>query len=238
MLKAFGARVVVDGRTATLTPGARLTGRFVRVPGDISSAAFFLVAGALAEAGAVTVAGVGVNPTRTGILDVLWAMGAAPEITVTDETGEPMADVTVRPSELVGAEVAGALVPRTIDELPIVAVAAARADGITEVRDAAELRVKESDRIRALATELAKLGVGIEERRDGFRIAGRGKRPFRAAEVRSWGDHRLAMALIIAGLFADGPTVVESVDCIATSYPEFVATCRRLAGEGCLEVVA
>jgi 3-phosphoshikimate 1-carboxyvinyltransferase len=110
------------------------------------------------------------------------------------------------------------------------------------VRDAAELRVKESDRIRALATELSKMGVAVEERPDGLRIEGRrgraGARPFRGARVSSWGDHRLAMALIVAGLSADGPTVVEGVDCIATSYPDFVATCRQLAGDGCLEVGA
>lgn len=238
MLRAFGAEISTAGREVTLTPGSRLAGRLVRVPGDISSAAFFLVAGAVADGGEVVVDGVGVNPTRTGILDVLGAMGAAVEVTVTQGEGEPLADVTIRPASLRGVEIAGALVPRTIDELPIVAVAAARADGVTEVRDAAELRVKESDRIRTLATEFARLGVAIEERADGFRIVGRGHRPFRAARVRSWGDHRLAMALVVAGLFADGPTLVEDIDCIATSYPEFLAACGQLGGEGCLEVVA
>jgi 3-phosphoshikimate 1-carboxyvinyltransferase len=120
-------------------------------------------------------------------------------------------------------------------------VAAACAEGPTLVRDAAELRVKESDRIRSLASELAKMGVAIEERPDGFRVPGRQARagtPFRGARVSSWGDHRLAMALVIAGLFADGPTLVEGIDCIATSYPDFVATCHALAGEEAVEVVA
>jgi 3-phosphoshikimate 1-carboxyvinyltransferase len=240
MLAAFGADVRIDGRTVTLAPGRPLAGRLVRVPGDISSAAFFLVAGALAEAGGVTVSDVGVNPTRTGLLDALRAMGAELTLAERPGDGEPMAEVRVRPGELRGTEVAGALVPRTIDELPALAVAAAGASGTTEVRDAAELRVKESDRIQALTSELGKMGVAIEDRPDGFRIAGRGRRgpPFRGARVRSWGDHRLAMALVVAGLFADGPTLVEDVDCIATSYPEFVPTCRRLAGEACIEVLA
>jgi 3-phosphoshikimate 1-carboxyvinyltransferase len=237
MLAAFGASVAAAGGTVTLTPGAPLAGRVVRVPGDISSAAFFLVAGALVPDGAVTVQGVGVNPTRTGVLDALEAMGARVGRSAAESEGEPSADLTVGSTRLTATAIGGALVPRTIDELPILAVAAARAEGVTEVRDAAELRVKESDRIHALATELAKMGVALEERRDGLRIVGRPDRPLHAARVSSWGDHRLAMALVVAGLVADGPTVVEDVECIATSYPDFVATCRRLAGEGAVEVV-
>lgn len=240
MLVAFGAEVATVGGAVTLTPGRPLTGRLVRVPGDISSAAFFLVLGALAPDGGVTVREVGVNPTRTGVLDVLAAMGADLTLTGTGGDGEPMADVVARPGRLQGGEIGGALVPRTIDEIPVLAVAAACATGVTDVRDAAELRVKESDRIRALATELAKMGVRVEERPDGFRIEGRPSRGpvFRGARVSSWGDHRLAMALIVAGLLADGPTVVEGIDCIATSYPDFVSTCQRLAGAGCVEVRA
>ena len=179
----------------------------------------------------------GVNPTRTGVLDVLEAMGAEVSVTESESEGEPAADLAVRPSRLRGAAIGGSLVPRTIDELPILAVAAARADGVTEVRDASELRVKESDRLRAVATELAKMGVEVEERPDGLRITGQGSRPLRAARVSSWGDHRLAMALVVAALGADGPTVVDDVQCIQTSYPEFVATCRELAGPDAIEVV-
>jgi 3-phosphoshikimate 1-carboxyvinyltransferase len=237
MLTAFGADVRLDGRAVTLTPGRPLAGRAVRVPGDISSAAFFLVAGALAREGAVTVRGVGINPTRTGVLDVLRAMGAEAAVAGEEEAGEPLADLTVGATRLAGTAIGGSLVPRAIDELPVLAVAAARATGVTELRDAAELRVKESDRIRALATELGKMGVAIEERSDGFRITGSAGRPLRGARVSSWGDHRLAMALIVAGLGADGETVVENIDCIATSYPDFVPTCRKLAGDGCIEVV-
>jgi 3-phosphoshikimate 1-carboxyvinyltransferase len=241
MLHAFGADLRAEGSTVTITPGGRLTGRVVRVPGDVSSAAFFLVAGALAREGEVSVPGVGVNPTRTGVLDILAAMGA--DLARHDEEleAEPVATLRVRPSSLRGTSIGGGLIPRSIDELPVLAIAAAGAAGPTEVRDAQELRVKESDRIRALASELGKMGVRIEERPDGFRIEGvdrrTGRPPFRGAHVSSWGDHRLAMALIVAGLVADGPTVVEGVDCIATSYPDFIATCRRLGGEGCVEVL-
>lgn len=240
MLAAFGADVEVDGRTVTLRPGRPLTGRSVRVPGDISSAAFFLVAAALAGDGGVTVEGVGVNPTRTGVLDVLAAMGADLAVAPVPADGEPMADLTVQPGRLRGTAIGGALVPRTIDELPVLAVAAACAEGVTELTDAAELRVKESDRIRALATELAKLGARVDERPDGWRIDGlgsRGGRPLRGAAVSSWGDHRLAMALIVAGLAAEGETLVDDIECIATSYPDFVPACRRLAGDRCIELI-
>jgi 3-phosphoshikimate 1-carboxyvinyltransferase len=241
MLAAFGAAVSREGHAVTILPGRRLQGRLCRVPGDLSSAAFFLVAGAAARDGEVTVRGVGVNPTRTGVLDALAAMGAPVRVgPVEGEQEEPLADLTARPGALHGVEVGGDLVPRAIDEVPILAVAAACAEGPTVVRDASELRVKESDRIHALASELGKMGVAVEERPDGFRIAGRppgGRPPLRGARVTSWGDHRLAMALIVAGLLADGPTVVEDVGCIATSHPEFVATCRLLAGDDAVQVV-
>ncbi|HSE96225.1 MAG TPA: 3-phosphoshikimate 1-carboxyvinyltransferase [Methylomirabilota bacterium] len=238
MLVAFGADLTVDDRTVSLRPGRPLSGRLVRVPGDISSAAFFLVAGALGGTGPVVVRDVGVNPTRTGALEVLANMGARIESRPVADDGEPLADVGVEASALQGTVIAGELVPRSIDEIPILAVAAAAAEGPTEIRDAAELRVKESDRIHTLVTELAKMGVSISERSDGFRIAGRPVRgpAFRGARVSSGGDHRLAMALVVAALSADGPTVVEDVDCIATSYPDFVSTLRDLAGADTIEI--
>lgn len=242
MLAAFGAEVHREGRRTVVAPGRELAGRAVRVPGDISSAAFFLVAGALAAEGEVVVEDVGVNPTRTGVLEALLTMGASLSRADGGGDGEPVAAIGVRAGPLRGTVIAGDLVPRAVDELPILAVAAAGAEGPTEVRDAAELRVKESDRIRALATELGKMGVAIAERPDGFRVEGRPRgrdgAPFRGARVSSWGDHRLAMALVVAGLLADGETLVEGVDCIATSYPEFVATCRRLGGDACVELVS
>jgi 3-phosphoshikimate 1-carboxyvinyltransferase len=238
MLAAFGAELAVEDRTVTLTPGRPLAGRLVRVPGDISSAAFFLVAAALAGEGQVTVEGAGLNPTRTGALDLLEAMGADIRVAPAAADGEPRGDLTVHPGPLRGIAIGGSVVPRAIDEMPILAVAAACAAGVTELRDAAELRVKESDRIRALVTELGKLGARIEERPDGFRIEGSGGRPLRGAQVSSWGDHRLAMALIVAGLGAEGTTLVEGIECIQTSYPDFIATCCALAGPDCIEVTA
>lgn len=234
MLTAFGIPVEVAPGRVTLTPGRLPAGRLLQIPGDLSSAAFFLTAALLLPGGEVTVKGVGVNPTRTGLLDVLAAMGALLAVTPGSEDGEPIADLTARPAALSGVEVGGPLIPRLIDEIPILAVAATTARGVTEIRDAAELRVKESDRIQALAGELAKLGAAIEERPDGLRIEG-GRR-LKGATVSSLGDHRIAMALIVAGLLAEGTTVVEGIDCIATSYPDFLATLQRLAGEESLQV--
>jgi len=231
MLGGFGARLTVTPEGVTLTPGGELRGQPVAVPGDISSAAFFLVAGALMADPELTVAHVGTNPTRTGVLEVLAAMGASIRQDSPAGPGsaaEPAADLMVRRSRLHGAEIGGPLIPRLIDEVPILAVAAAVAEGPTEVRDAAELRVKESDRIRAIAAELGRMGARITERPDGLRIEG-GTR-LRGAAVASGGDHRMAMALVIAGLLADGETVVEDTDCIATSFPGFLTAVNDLAG--------
>lgn len=234
MLAGFGARVAVDARGVTVTPGGELRGCPLHVPGDLSSAAFFLVAGAAVPGSEVTIPGVGVNPTRTGLLDVLREMGAAVRLAAQADAGEPTATLTARTSALRGTRVGGSVIVRLIDELPVLAVAAACAAGPTEVVDAAELRVKESDRLHAIISELGKLGVRAEERADGFRIEG--GTPLRGAVVQSWGDHRMAMALIVAGLVAEGQTVVEDTACVATSYPEFVATLNRLASEPCAVV--
>lgn len=234
MLGGFGARLTVGPEGITLTPGAPLSGQPVAVPGDISSAAFFLVAAAAASDAEVTVTQVGTNPTRTGVLEVLDAMGASIQattgssVTSSQAAAEPFADLVVRGSALRGTEIGGALVPRLIDEVPILAVAACLAEGPTEIRDAAELRVKESDRIRAVATELGRLGARIAERPDGLRIEGGAR--LRGAVVQSGGDHRMAMALVVAGLLADGETVVEDTECIATSFPGFLNAVNDLAG--------
>ncbi|OGK76882.1 MAG: 3-phosphoshikimate 1-carboxyvinyltransferase [Candidatus Rokubacteria bacterium GWC2_70_16] len=241
MLVAFGARLSAAGGAVTLHPGGSLRGRAVAVPGDISSAAFFLVAGAVVPDAAVSVKGVGVNPTRTGLLDVLAQMGA--DISRRESgagtgvaTAEPAADLRVTSARLRGTSVGGTLVPRLIDEIPALAVAACLAEGITEIRDAAELRVKESDRIRAIASELARMGATITERPDGLRI--HGGRPLRGAAVSSGGDHRMAMALVVAGMLAEGETVVEDTDCIATSFPGFLDAVNALADGPCAQVSA
>jgi 3-phosphoshikimate 1-carboxyvinyltransferase len=235
MLRRFGAELDTSLRSVTLVPGD-LRGTTVDVPGDISSAAFFLVAGALGGAGQVAVADVGVNPTRTGIVDVLLAMGARLELGDSGGAEEPTATVSVGPSALRGTTIGGVLVPRLIDEVPVIAVAAALAHGTTEVRDAGELRVKESDRIAMLARELGKMGAAVTERPDGLLIEG--VRRLTGARVTSGGDHRLAMALGIAGLVADGETVVEDVACIRTSFPSFVDLVNTLAGGAAVELEA
>jgi 3-phosphoshikimate 1-carboxyvinyltransferase len=237
MLRAFGARLERGERTVTLHPGP-LRGTAVQVPGDISSAAFLLVAGAVVPDAHVTVRGVGVNPTRTGLLDVLAAMRvpvrSAPVDTLSD--GERIADLSVATAAAVGTTVGGPLIPRLIDEVPALAVLAAAARGVTEIRDAAELRVKESDRIAAVARELGKMGVRVDERADGMSISG-GQR-FRGAHVASGGDHRMAMALAVAGLIADGETVIDDVACVQTSFPTFVELVNALAGGPALTMEA
>jgi 3-phosphoshikimate 1-carboxyvinyltransferase len=201
----------------------------VSVPGDISSAAFLLVAGLLVPDARVTVAAVGLNPTRIGLLETLSAMGAGLEIVADPQAaGEPSGTVTAVSSQLRGGAVAGALVPRLIDEVPALAVAAALARGRTEIRDAAELRVKESDRVAALARGLGAMGASITERSDGLVIEGGAT--LQGAAVASGGDHRIAMALAVAGLVAEGETVVDDTACVATSFPQFVDALNALAG--------
>ena len=229
MLRAFGATVETRDLAVTLTP-ATLRATTVRVPGDISSAAFLLVAGLIARDGRVTVEDVGVNPTRTGIVDALRAMDA--NLAVVRAAGaemlEPSAALIVSPGALRGTTIAGADIPRLIDEVPVLAVAALAAEGVTEVRDAAELRVKESDRIAALVRELGKMGARIEERPDGLVV--RGPQRLKGATVASGGDHRMAMALAVAALGAEGETLIEDVSCVETSFPGFAATVNALAG--------
>ena len=234
MLRRFGARVTTAERTVTLTPGP-LRATTVVVPGDISSAAFLLVAGAIVGDSRVTLHRVGVNPTRTGILDVLDAMGARIASGAAADEGEPTASLTVTGGALRATEIGGArLIPRLIDEVPILAVAAAVAAGVTVVRDATELRVKESDRIAAIGRELGKMGARIEERPDGMAITG-GHR-LHGAAVNSGGDHRMAMALAVAALIAQGETVIDDAECVNTSFPQFTETINALAGRPAITV--
>jgi len=228
MLRGFGVDVEVEGSSASVQGGQQLIATDVEVPGDISSAAFFLVAGALKPGCDVMVRGVGINPSRTGILDVLEEMGARLELIDERESGgEPLADVRAHHGELKGIEIGGALIPRLVDELPVIALLATQARGRTVVRDAAELRVKESDRIAVLVRELSKLGARIEERPDGFEIEG--PCDLIGARVASPpGDHRIAMTLAVAGLLASGETVVENADAVSSSFPGFFETLESL----------
>ncbi len=208
------------GPTVTLTPPDRLEAVDLRIPGDISAAAFWIVLAAAHPDAEITLPAVGVNPTRTGVIDALRAMGA--RIEVTEERtwgGEPVADITVRSSDLTGIEIGGRLVLSAMDEVPVLAVAAAVARGRTVVRDAAELRVKESDRIAEVVRSLRRFGVEVEETPDGMVIDG--GRPLTGAGVDSGGDHRLAMALAVAGLIARGDTAIARSEAVDISYPGF-----------------
>lgn len=230
MLGAMGADVRVNGRVVVLTPGEILHPLDMAIPGDISSAAFPLVAALLHAGRDVQIAGVGVNPTRTGILDILAAMGAKIALASPhEESGEPVADLVVRRAALHGAEIGGEVVVRAIDEFPALMVAAIQAEGETVVRDAAELRVKETDRIAVMAGELRKLGAKIEEHPDGFRVTG--PQRLRGAVVNGHDDHRVAMALVIAGLCAEGDTTIEDARCVNDSFPGFVETMQALGAD-------
>jgi 3-phosphoshikimate 1-carboxyvinyltransferase len=229
MLRAFGAEVHVDSETnsATVIGGAKLKGQTVIVPGDISSAAFWLVAGAIVPGSDLTIENVGVNPTRTGILDVLEQMGA--DITLENSrevAGEPVADLRVKHCQLKACEISGDVIPRLIDEIPVLAVAAAFAQGTTVIRDAEELRVKESDRITVMATQLNQMGARVSELPDGMEITG--GYPLTGTEVDSHTDHRIAMSLAIAALNASGTTTIHRAEAAAISYPDFTATLQAV----------
>ena len=229
MVSAMGARVEEDGLELRLRP-ATLRAVDIAVPGDISSAAFWIVLGLCHPDSRVLVRGVGLNPSRTGIIDALQAMGAGDSLQLLDERtegGEPVADVLVTTGELRGTEIGGDMIPRILDEVPILAVAACFADGETVIRDAAELRVKESDRIATTVAELSRLGAEIEAREDGMVIRGTGR--LTGAACQSHGDHRLAMAMAVCGLLADGETEVHGAADASVSYPGFWDDLEALA---------
>ena len=225
MLRGFGVNVIQEGRRVQLAGPARLTASDVSVPADFSSAAFFLVAGCLAEDGELHLESVGMNPTRTGLLEILRRMGARIEVeNERTSGGDPIADLIVHPAQLHGVEVPEHLVSLAIDEFPVLFVAAACASGETVVTGAAELRVKESDRIGAMADGLAGLGIEVEPRPDGMRVRGG---QLRGGRVDSHGDHRIAMAFAIASLRASGPLEILDTANVATSFPRFVALARQ-----------
>lgn len=227
LLPLFGARVVRDGLAVSVEGGARLVGRDFRIPGDVSSAAFLVVAALILPDSEVRIEGVLLNPARAAFLDVLKAMGADLEVEVETSEPEPCGSIVARSSALRGVVVPADLVPGLIDELPALAVAGAFAEGELRVANASELRVKESDRIAALAEGLSALGAAVEERPDGFVV--RGGQRLRGARVRSHGDHRIAMALSVAALAAEGESLVEGAECASVSFPEFYA----LLEQGC-----
>ncbi|MBC9783130.1 3-phosphoshikimate 1-carboxyvinyltransferase [Heliobacterium chlorum] len=229
MLSSFGAKLnrLDQGLTTEIESFPSLNGQEIEVPGDISSAAFLLVAASIVPGSELTLRNIGINPTRDGILDVLREMGA--NLHVENErlvAGEPVADITVQSASLKGTTVGGSIIPRLIDELPIIAVAALFAEGTTIIKDAAELRVKETDRIAVLAEELRKLGVTVEETPDGMIIPG--NQQIQGGTVDSHGDHRIAMSLAVAGLLAADETVIHDAASIDVSFPGFAATLQSL----------
>lgn len=229
MLQAFGAQLSIDPEThsVAITGPAQLQGQSVIVPGDISSAAFWLVAAAIVPNSELMIENVGVNPTRTGILEALSMMNA--DVQLENQrlvAGEPVADLRVRSSRLKSCTIAGDLIPRLIDEIPILAVAAVFAQGTTVIRDATELRVKESDRIAVMANQLQRMGAKITELPDGLEIVG--ETPLTGTDVDSYTDHRIAMSLAIAALNSAGTTTIDRAEAAAISYPDFVPTLEQV----------
>ncbi len=233
MLNYFGADVRTEdsrtenGVTAVIRPASELHGGLVEVPGDISSAAFFLCAGLMIPGSEILIRNTGVNPTRAGILEVVRNMGA--DITLLNETsgsGEPTADILVRSSSLHGTVIEGAIIPTLIDELPMLAAMACLAEGETVIRDAAELKVKESNRIAVMTENLTAMGADVTETEDGMII--RGGKPLHGAAVDSHSDHRIAMTFAVLGLCADGETEVAGAECVNISYPEFYQDLKKL----------
>ncbi|WP_218843234.1 3-phosphoshikimate 1-carboxyvinyltransferase [Sporosarcina sp. JAI121] len=228
MLMQFGASIQVDGFKVSVKGGNVLHGTEVIVPGDISSAAFFMSAAAMIKGSSVTFKNVGLNPTRTGILDVLRNMGARVEILEEKNgVGEPFGTVKVSYGELRATEISGELIPRLIDELPIIALLATQAEGTTVIKDAEELRVKETDRIAAVTSELKKIGADIEATDDGMII--HGPTALTGGTLTSYGDHRVGMMAAIAALIASEPIQIEDPECIAISYPGFFEDLDKLA---------
>ncbi|OKH19711.1 3-phosphoshikimate 1-carboxyvinyltransferase [[Limnothrix rosea] IAM M-220] len=229
MLRAFGAKLAIDPETnsVTIDPRPTLVGQKVVVPGDISSAAFWMVAAAIVPDSDLTIENVGINPTRTGIIEAMQLMGADMTLDNPREVaGEPVADLRIKYSRLKGCTIGGEIIPRLIDEVPILAVAACFAEGTTMIKDAAELRVKESDRLAVMAAELGKMGAHIVEHPDGLEITGGAT--LNGAEMDSYTDHRIAMSLAIAALNAKGETKIHRAEAASISYPTFVETLTNI----------
>ncbi len=226
MLKCFGADIRTDHLTATIRPNPALHAMDIHVPGDISSAAYFIAAGSLVPDSEILIRNVGINPTRDGIIRVAREMGA--DITLFNEknTGEPVADLLVKSSSLHGITIGGDIIPTLIDELPIIAVMAAAADGTTVIRDAAELKVKESDRIAVMTENLSAMGCDITATQDGMIIHGRNA--LQGAVIDPHSDHRIAMSFAVAAMIADGETEIKDADCVMISYPDFYDDLKKL----------
>lgn len=227
MFESFGVDIKSVGTTATVTPAKELIAQKIEVPGDISSAAYFIVAGLISPNSEITIKNVGINPTRDGILTICKNMGADITLSnVKDDIGEPVADITVRSSSLHGCIIEGDIIPKLIDEIPVIAIMAAFAEGTTIIKDAQELKVKESNRIDVMVNNLSAMGVDIEGTEDGMII--RGGKPLHGAAIDSKLDHRIAMSFAIAGGLANGDTEILGAECVNISYPSFYSDLNML----------
>jgi 3-phosphoshikimate 1-carboxyvinyltransferase len=227
-LRELGADISLSPRLVRVQGGARLTGKTLVVPGDLSSASFFIVAALIAREGDLIVTGVGLNPTRTALLDVLRGMGASIKLLHIEQmNGEIIGNLQVKTSRIRGGVIEGPTTAAVIDEIPVLSILGALSEEGLVVRDAAELRVKETDRIETIAQNLRRMNVAVNTSEDGLEIPG--KQQFRAAEIQSCGDHRIAMAFSIAALAADGPCTIEDSEAASVSFPEFYTTLRNLA---------
>ena len=227
MLNYFGANVTSRGTTASIEPEPVLNGREIKVPGDISSAAYFIAAGLLTPGSEILLKNVGINPTRDGIIDVIKMMGG--DITFTNvnaDSGEPTADITVKTSSLKGCVIEGDIIPKLIDEIPVIAILACFAEGETVIKDAAELKVKESNRIDVMVNNLSAMGADITGTDDGMII--RGGKPLHSAVIHSKKDHRIAMSFAVAAMCAEGETEILDADCVNISYPDFYRDLENL----------
>lgn len=228
MFESFGVNIKSEGTTATVSPATELTAQKIAVPGDISSAAYFITAGLITPNSEITIQNVGINPTRDGILTVCRAMGADIILSnVKDDIGEPVADITVTTSSLHGCVIEGDIIPKLIDEIPVIAIMAAFAEGTTIIKDAQELKVKESNRIDVMVDNLSAMGADIEGTEDGMII--HGGKPLHGASIDSKLDHRIAMSFAIAGGLAEGDTDIIGAECVNISYPDFYSDLEQLS---------
>ena len=234
LFEALGIPVQINGLEVSIEgygeAGPQFEARDFVVPGDFSSAAFWIVAVAARPGAELSIEGVGLNPRRTALLDVMRRMGADVQVTVVEERGDSYGTITVRGAQLKGTVIEGDEIPNLIDELPVIAVAGALAEGKTEIRDAAELRVKESDRIAEVVKNLQLFGVDVEEREDGMVVSGPSTLRTPEVAIDSHGDHRIAMSMAILNTFADGAVTIENVGCVNTSYPAFWEHMVQLGG--------
>lgn len=230
MLKYFGAPITQSKGVITIKPGKDMKGKPVFVPGDISSAAYFVIAGLMMKNSVIKVKNVGLNPTRTGLIEVMKKMGGKVKVSgLKNKNNEPVGDIIASTSKLKGITIGGAMIPKLIDEIPVIAVAAAFATGKTVIRDAKELRFKETDRIETIVKNLKRIGIKVEETADGMIIHGNGGVPFKYADIDSFSDHRIAMAFSVAALSGENGLLIKDVECVNTSFPDFFDIMKKLA---------